>query len=58
MQIKFKKILTNFGLSILSIFVFLIIAESLTRIFWNTDNEKPHTGVILEGENRIYEKDG
>jgi len=58
MQIKIKNILTNFCLSILSIFIFLIIAESLTRIFWNTNNEKPHTGVILEGENRIYEKDG
>jgi len=58
MQFKIKNILINCGLSILSIFVFLIIAESLTRIFWNTDNEKPHTGVILEGENRIYEKDG
>jgi len=58
MKIKIKNVVTNFGLSILSILVFLIIAEGLTRIFWNTDNEKPHTGIILEGENRIYEKDG
>jgi len=58
MKIKIKNIVTNFGLSILSILIFLIIAETLTRIFWNSDNEKPYTGIILEGENRIYEKNG
>jgi len=53
------KLVKNLLLSFVSIFLFILLAEILTRIFWLPDNrnETIRKGIILEGANRtvVYE---
>ena len=58
MKSKIRSVFTNLGISILSLVIFILIAETLTRIFWNVETKKHYAGIILKGNNRIFEKDG
>lgn len=52
--------LKNIFLSILSIIIFVIIAEILTRIFWHPTekNKDVRKGLVLEGANRTLNYEG
>ncbi|MBZ0183561.1 MAG: hypothetical protein K8F60_13975 [Melioribacteraceae bacterium] len=53
------QLVKNLLLSFISIFLFILLGEILTRIFWLPDNknETIRKGIILEGANRtvVYE---
>lgn len=56
---KTKKVFQNFLLAIVSLLIFIISAELLTRIFWSPKEKisDVRRGILLDGENRsvIYE---
>jgi len=47
-----SKLLRSLSLSFISVIIFFTAAEIITRLFWNTEIEDPHQGVILSKTNR------
>ncbi len=52
------KLFKNLSLSLISLVLFFISAEILTRIFWNDEFVKPHESFILPGVNRSLIHEG
>lgn len=55
-----KKVYKNLSLSLISLFVFIIIAELLTRLLWHPVEEdiELHKGIILKGTKRNFTYEG
>lgn len=60
MKKKLKNLSKNILLSFLSLIFFIILAELLTRIFWDprTSDNQPQADIILEGVDRTFTHEG